>query len=362
MRDAFIRGMMTLAEQDRRVVLLTGDLGFKLFDNFAARFRGRFYNAGVAEANMMGVAGGLALGGLRPFAYSIVPFATLRCLEQIRNDICYQEAAVTVVGVGGGYSYGANGPTHHSLEDIAVMRCLPNMTVVCPGDPVEAELATRAAGAHAGPLYLRLGRARDAVVHGSVPPFSIGRAIVVREGGDCVLIATGGILPVAVAAAAQLAGEGIGCRVVSMHTVKPLDEALLEPVRGGIRGPVHDRRTRPDRRTRLGGGRMAGCERRSLPVAEFRGEGRVRAPVRQPGVFPPDAGPHRGTDCRAHSRSAEGAGLVWCPALELTMGRTPSPVWHRLMRTPRPATLSPKGARARKFTLPSPLWGRGAGG
>lgn len=227
MRDAFIRAVTTLAEQDRRVVLLTGDLGFKLFDNFAARFPGRFYNAGVAEANMMSVAGGLALGGLRPFAYSIVPFATVRCLEQIRNDICYQEAAVTVVGVGGGYSYGPNGATHHSLEDIAIMRCLPNMTVVCPGDPVEAELATLAAGAHAGPLYLRLGRAGDAVVHGSTPPFSIGRAIVVREGGDCVLIATGGILPVAVAAAARLAGEGIGCRVVSMHTVKPLDDALL---------------------------------------------------------------------------------------------------------------------------------------
>ena len=227
MRNAFIRGLTALAERDRRVVLLTGDLGFKIFDDFAARFPGRFYNAGVAEANMMSVAGGLALGGLRPFAYSIVPFATLRCLEQIRNDICYQQAAVTVVGVGGGYSYGANGATHHALEDIAVMRCLPGMTVVCPGDPVEAELATLAAGMHARPLYLRLGRAGDTVVHASAPPFSIGRAIVVREGGDCALIATGGMLPVAVATAEQLAHEGIGCRVVSMHTVKPLDEAEL---------------------------------------------------------------------------------------------------------------------------------------
>jgi transketolase len=227
MRNAFIRALTALAERDPRVVLLTGDLGFKIFDDFAARFPGRFYNAGVAEANMMSVAGGLALGGLRPFAYSIVPFATSRCLEQIRNDICYQEAAVTVVGVGGGYCYGANGATHHALEDIAIMRCLPNMTVVCPGDPVEAELATLAAGGHTGPLYLRLGRAGDEVVHTSAPPFSIGRAIVVREGGDCALIATGGILPVAVAAAARLAGEGIACRVVSMHTVKPLDEALL---------------------------------------------------------------------------------------------------------------------------------------
>jgi transketolase len=227
MRNAFIRGLTALAEKDQRVVLLTGDLGFKIFDDFATRFPGRFYNAGVAEANMMSVAGGLALGGLKPFAYSIVPFATLRCLEQIRNDICYQEAAVTVVGVGGGYSYGPNGATHHALEDMAVMRCLPNMTVVCPGDPVEAELAALAAGTHAGPLYLRLGRAGDEVVHASAPTFEIGRAIVVREGTDCALIATGGILPVAVAAADQLTREGIGCRVVSMHTVKPLDEALL---------------------------------------------------------------------------------------------------------------------------------------
>lgn len=228
MRNAFIRSLTALAEQDQRVVLLTGDLGFKIFDDFAARFPGRFYNAGVAEANMMSVAAGLALGGLKPFAYSIVPFATLRCLEQIRNDICYQEAAVTVVGVGGGYSYGANGATHHSLEDIAVMRCLPKMTVVCPGDPMEAELGTLAAGGHTGPLYLRLGRAGDPKVHEAAVPFSIGSAIVVRNGTDCALISTGGILPVAVAAAQQLEREGIGCSVVSMHTVKPLDETLLQ--------------------------------------------------------------------------------------------------------------------------------------
>lgn len=135
---------------------------------------------------------------------------------------------MTIVGVGGGYSYGANGPTHHALEDIAVMRCLPNMTVVCPGDPVEAELATQAAGMHTGPLYLRLGRAGDPAVHTSPPPFAIGRAIVVREGGQCALIATGSGLPVAVAAASQLAGEGVSCRVVSMHTVKPLDVGLLQ--------------------------------------------------------------------------------------------------------------------------------------
>ncbi len=226
MRNAFIRGLTALAESDDRVVFLTGDLGYKLFDDFAERFPGRFLNAGVAEQNMVGVAAGLALEGFRPFVYSIATFATLRCLEQIRDDVCYNGLAVTVVGVGGGFSYGANGPTHHATEDLAVMRALPNMTVVAPGDPVEAELAV--AALPAAPSYLRLGRAGDPVVHQLPPEFNIGRAITVREGDDCALLSTGGMLPTAVKAAELLAGRGIAARVVSMHTVKPLDEDALE--------------------------------------------------------------------------------------------------------------------------------------
>jgi transketolase len=228
MRDAFIKGLSTLAEADERVVLLTGDLGFKIFDDFARRFPGRFVNAGVAEPNMIGVAAGLALDGFRPFAYSIAPFATLRCFEQIRNDICHHNLPVTVVGVGGGYSYGTNGPTHHALEDIGAMRTLPNMTVLCPGDPVEAELSVRAIGSHAGPVYLRLGRAGDPVVHRDPPDFQIGRAITIQQGTDCTLISTGGILPVVVEASRRLREHSVRARVVSMHTVKPLDSATLE--------------------------------------------------------------------------------------------------------------------------------------
>ena len=192
MRNAFIRGLTARAAEDQRVMLLTGDLGFKIFDDFAARFPGRFLNAGVAEANMIGVAAGLALAGFRPFAYSIVPFVTLRCLEQIRDDICYNNVAVAIVGVGGGYSYGLNGPSHHALEDIAIMRALPNMTVVCPGDPLEAELAVQASASHEGPLYLRLGRAGDAIAYREPPAFRIGEAITLRPGNDCALISTGG--------------------------------------------------------------------------------------------------------------------------------------------------------------------------
>jgi len=228
MRNAFIRGLTALAGQDDRVMLLTGDLGFKIFDDFARRFPGRFVNAGVAEGNMIGVAAGLAMAGFHPFAYSIAPFATLRCFEQIRDDVCYHDLPVTVVGVGGGYSYGPNGPTHHALEDIGVMRALPNMTVLCPGDPVEAELSVAAAGCHVGPTYLRLGRAGDPVVHRRPPEFRIGSAIAVRDGADCVLVSTGGMLPVAMEAARLLQGFEIEASVLSMHTVKPLDAAALE--------------------------------------------------------------------------------------------------------------------------------------
>ncbi len=226
MRNAFIRGLTALAAKDPSVVFLTADLGFKLFDDFAARFPGRFMNVGVAEANMIGVAAGLALGGYRPFVYSIVPFATLRCFEQIRNDVCYNKVPVTVVGVGGGFAYGPNGPTHHATEDIAVMRSLPNLTVVCPGDPVEAELAVMAIGEQQGPTYLRLGRAGDPVVHTTKPDFCLGKAITLQRGSDCSLISTGGMLPVAMEAAELLRGE-ISCQVVSMHTVKPLDGIAL---------------------------------------------------------------------------------------------------------------------------------------
>lgn len=228
MRNAFIRGLTKLAESNKRIVFLTGDLGYKLFDDFATRYPGRFLNAGVAEQNMVGVAAGLASEGFRPFVYSIATFATLRCLEQIRDDVCYNELPVTIVGVGGGFSYGANGPTHHATEDLAIMRALPNMTVIAPGDPVETEQSIAAIATIDGPVYLRLGRTDDVIVHRAQPEFQIGRAITVQEGKDCTLIATGGMLPTAVRTAELLTTRNIAARVVSMHTIKPLDKCVLK--------------------------------------------------------------------------------------------------------------------------------------
>ena len=233
MRNAFAAELTAQAARDERVVLLSGDIGNRLFDDFKARHPTRFLNCGVAEANMTGVAAGMAMCGLRPVTYTIVPFVTTRCLEQIRVDICYHDVPVVVVGVGGGLSYASLGATHHSCEDIAMMRSLPGMSVVCPCDSHEVRGAVQAALRHDGPVYIRLGKKGEAAVHDRDPDFSIGRALEVRGGTDVCLLATGNIMPVALAAAAQLEQDGLSTRVVSFHTVKPLDEQLLAAVFGG---------------------------------------------------------------------------------------------------------------------------------
>lgn len=227
MRSAFFDTLTRLAESDKRIMLLSGDLGFGVIEGFAARFPDRFLNVGVAEQNMTGVATGLALSGHVVFTYSIANFPTLRCLEQIRNGPCYHKVNVKVVSVGGGLVYGSLGMSHHATEDIAVLRALPNMMVVAPGDPVEAAAATEALIAFDGPAYLRLGRAGEPIVHKSPIAFELGRAIPIRDGEDVTLVSTGGMLVTTMAVAERLEADGLGCRVLSMHTVKPLDEAAV---------------------------------------------------------------------------------------------------------------------------------------
>jgi transketolase len=232
MRTTFIRTLTEEAASNPRVNLVVGDLGFGVVTDFAKRFPGQFLNAGVAEQNMTGIAAGMALSGKVVFTYSIANFPTLRCIEQIRNDACYHNANVVVVAVGGGYSYGALGMTHHATEDLGILRMLPRMTVIAPGDPIEAAAATRAVAAGVGPVYLRLGRDKEPIVHKRAINWQIGRAITVREGGDVTLIVTGAMLPCVAEVADRLAGEGIAARVISMHTLKPLDvEAVTAAAR-----------------------------------------------------------------------------------------------------------------------------------
>lgn len=227
MRNAFVNELSALAQAGSPLVLLSGDIGNRLFDDFKASFPDQFYNCGIAEANMMSVAAGMAFCGLRPITYTITPFTTTRCLEQIRVDVCYHNLPVIIAGVGAGLSYAANGVTHQSCEDIAILRCLPNMAVVCPGDPVEVRLALRAAARHPGPVYLRMGKKGEPVVHEQEPEFVIGRSITLREGKDVCLLATGNLLPMALEAGLSLEAAGLSARVASYHTVKPLDEAML---------------------------------------------------------------------------------------------------------------------------------------
>ena len=223
MRSAFLRTIEELAAADPRINLIVGDLGFTVVEPFAKRFPNQFLNAGVAEQNMTGLAVGMALSGKIVFTYSIANFPTLRCLEQIRNDGCYHKADIKIVSVGGGLAYGALGSSHQATEDLAILRSLPGMTVVAPGDPVEAEYATRAVAAFPGPCYLRLGKAGEPLVHKRPIDFQLGRALTVTEGRDITIISTGAMLEPCFRAAERLEAGGLSIRLVSMHTVKPLD-------------------------------------------------------------------------------------------------------------------------------------------
>ena len=227
MRTAFLKELFELAKQDSRIVFMTGDLGFSVVEPFMQELPHQFVNAGVAEQNMTGMAAGMAMSGKIVFTYSIANFPTLRCLEHIRNDVCYHKANVKVVAIGGGFAYGAMGATHHATEDLGIMRTLPGIVVLAPGDPLEARHATRAVVKHAGPCYLRLGKAGEPAVHSGEIEFSIGKAIRLRDGEDITLISTGSFLQTTVKAAEALATRGIQARVLSMHTLKPLDNAAV---------------------------------------------------------------------------------------------------------------------------------------
>lgn len=227
MRIAFVNTLFKLAKKEKDIILLTGDLGFSVFEKYIEKLPKQYLNMGIAEQNMAGAAAGMAMEGRIPLIYSIVPFSTMRTFEQIRNDICYQNLNVKIVGVGAGFSYGPYGHTHHGLEDIGILRTLPNMTIFTPGDPVEVELATEAMLRHVGPVYLRLGKAGEPILHKKKPKFTIGKGFILEEGDDITIIATSTLLYRAHEVVQQLNKRNISVRFISMPTIKPLDEKLI---------------------------------------------------------------------------------------------------------------------------------------
>ncbi|MBQ2942782.1 MAG: transketolase [Clostridia bacterium] len=228
MRAVFNKTLLEIAKNDPRIHMVLADIGYGEIEPFRDTFPDRYYNVGVAEQNMTGVACGIAMEGNIAVTYSIANFPTLRCLEQIRNDVCYHNANVKIVIIGGGVSYGPLGMSHHSTEDIAIMRALPNMVVVVPCDNYEAEAATKAMIEYNGPLYYRCGYKGERDIHQGPVDFKIGKAITVREGKDVTLMFAGPVGINVLKAADILEAEGISCRIVSMHTIKPIDKEAIK--------------------------------------------------------------------------------------------------------------------------------------
>ena len=225
MRDSFIEELTAQAKLNPNIVLITGDLGFGVLDEFSQLFPNQFLNIGVAEQNMTMVAAGMAFEGKKVFTYSIGNFPTLRCLEQIRNDVCYHDLDVTIVSIGGGFSYGGMGMSHHATEDLSIMRAMPNITVLAPSNVKEVKGCVRSIISSSKPSYLRLDKSFVNIEDDE--EFEIGKASVIRKGDSFTLIATGSVLQEAIDASEVLSSLGIETRILSMHTLKPLDEEAI---------------------------------------------------------------------------------------------------------------------------------------
>lgn len=225
MRDAFVEALLSHAHTDRRIMLITGDLGFGVLTNYSKELPAQFINAGIAEQNMTGLAAGLALEGRNVFTYSIANFPTLRCLEQIRNDVLYHDASVNIVAIGGGFSYGALGMSHHATEDVGIMRTLPGLRVFAPCDEIETAALVEHMVTNPAPSYLRLDKSK--AVAANSDPFLYGRLRQLRRGARVALVGYGGIVSEVLAAVDLLDAVGIDCAVYSAHTLKPFDSKAL---------------------------------------------------------------------------------------------------------------------------------------
>lgn len=228
MRDTFVKTLIEIAKSDINVHLITGDLGFGVLKPFWEQLPDQFTNAGIAEQNMTSFAAGMALEGKTVFTYSIGNFPTLRAVEQIRNDCAYHNANVKIVCIGGGFVYGSLGMSHHATEDLAIMRALPDVTVLAPGDILEAACATRAIYEHQGACYLRLGRGGEKSIHEKLNNFEIGKAIKINDGERIAIFSTGAIFDEVIEACNILNNEGIHPAVYTFPTVKPIDRETIE--------------------------------------------------------------------------------------------------------------------------------------
>lgn len=227
MRTNFINQLIEEARRNEKIFLLVGDLGYHVIEPFAEEFPDRFLNVGIAEQNMAGIAAGLAMTGYNVYFYSIGNFPTVRCLEQIRNDIAYHQANVKVVSVGAGYAYGSLGATHQATEEIGALRVLPNMVVATPGDPLEARAITKISASYDGPMYIRLGKAGEKTVHSEDSiDLKIGDicSVITREGNQTAVFACGNILD---AALHQINEENLNYDLYSVPFVKPINKEQL---------------------------------------------------------------------------------------------------------------------------------------
>ena len=232
MRRTCVNMVYELAKQDPRVVFVGSDLGAGLLDDMKAAMPDRFYMEGVCEQNLIGMAAGLAMEGYIPYVNTIATFITRRCYEQVAVDVCLHNLPVRLIGNGGGMVYAPLGPTHMATDDIAIMRALPNMAIVAPTDAEDMKRFMTTTLDWPGPLYIRLGKGGDTVVSREQDGFEIGKANLLREPGEVLIVSTGVMASRVLDAAEALAQDGISCGVLNMHTVKPLDEKTLLDLAG----------------------------------------------------------------------------------------------------------------------------------
>jgi len=229
MRTAFLQTLLDIMHTDKNVITLTADMGFSVFEDMQKEFPKRFINTGVTEQSSIGIATGLALSGHIVYFYAQAPFATMRCFEQIRLDVSYNNVNVKIVGTASGFSSNQLGVSHFSLEDIALMRLLPNMTIFSPGDPLESEWATRTAYEIAGPVYIRLTKSGSPVIHESKlkQSFTLGKGIEITNGSDFTLLVSGSLLPMAKQIIDELAQKNLKGTLISLPVIKPIDNNII---------------------------------------------------------------------------------------------------------------------------------------